>query len=103
LGKARDPGPLRRNLLENVDLTLVLRSTEKASRDAEAAFDATQRLVVSVGARFDSIESRISTLESRMSGLQRRVASVENGIDGVGRSNHRIEGMLGDIFAKLGG
>ncbi len=89
--------------MENVDLTLVLRSTEKASRDAEAAFDATQRLVVSVGARFASIESRISTLESRMSGLQRRVASVENGIDGVGRSNHRIEGMLGDIFAKLGG
>ena len=89
--------------MENVDLMLVLRNTEKASRDAEAAFDATQRLVVSIGARFDSVESRISTLESRMSGLERRVASVEYGIDGVARSNHRIEQILGDIFAKLGG
>jgi hypothetical protein len=88
--------------MENVDLTLVLRNTDKASRDAAAAFEATQRLVVSIGARFDSIESRISTLESRMSGLDRRVGSVENGIDSIARSNHRIEQMLGDIFTKLG-
>jgi chromosome segregation ATPase len=88
--------------MENVDLILVLRNTDKASRDAAATFEATQRLVVSIGARFDSIESRISTLESHMSGLDRRVGSMENGIDSIARSNHRIEQMLGDIFTKLG-
>ena len=87
--------------MENVELTLVLRNTERSSRDAAAALEATERLVVSIGARFDSIEARISTLESRMSGVDRRVGSIEHGIDSLARSNHRIEQMLGDIFAKL--
>lgn len=82
--------------MENVELTLVLRNTETASRDARAAFDATERLVLSIGPRFDAIESRITSLESRM-------ASVERGIDGIARSNHRIEQMLADILTKLGG
>lgn len=88
--------------MENVDLAIVLRNTEKASRDAEAAFAATERLVVHIGVRFDSIESRISTLETRMNGLERRLGSVEHGVDGIARSNHRIEQMLGDITARLG-
>ena len=83
------------------DLKLVLRNTENASRDAQAAFEATERLVIGVGARFDSIESRISSLESRMTGLERRVGSVEKGVDGIARSNHRIEQMLADIVARL--
>ena len=36
-----------------------------------------------------------------MTGLERRMASVEAGIDGIARSNHRIEHMLADIFARL--
>lgn len=71
------------------DLKLVLRNAEKASRDAEAAFEATERLVIGVGARFDA-------LESRTSGLERRLAAVEKGLDGIARSNHRIEQMLAD-------
>ncbi len=59
-------------------------------------------MVVSIGARFDSIESRISTLENRITGLERRIGTVEIGIDSSARSNHRLEQMLGDIFAKLG-
>jgi hypothetical protein len=86
---------------QNLDLKLVLRNTEKASGDTEAALEATERLVVSIGARFDSIESRISTLESRMTGLERRVGAVEKGVDGIARSNHRIEQMLAEIAARL--
>ncbi len=89
--------------MENVDLTLVLRNTETASRDARAAFDATERLVLSIGPRFDAIESRITSLESRMTSLESRMGSVEKGIDGIARSNHRIEQMLADILGKLSG
>jgi hypothetical protein len=87
--------------MDNVDLTLILRNTEKASRDAQAAFDVTEMLVVSIGARFDSIDSRIGGLESRVTGLERRMGAMEKGMDGVARSNHRIEQALIDIAAKL--
>ena len=87
--------------IDNLDPRLVLRNTEKASRDAAAALEATERLVVSIGARFDSIESRISTLESRITDVERRIGSLENGMDGIARSNHRIEQMLAEITARL--
>ena len=86
---------------QNLDLKLVLRNTEKASHDAAAALEATERLVVSIGSRFDSIESRMSTVEIRMNGLERRIGSLENGLDGIARSNHHIEQMLADIAARL--
>jgi septal ring factor EnvC (AmiA/AmiB activator) len=93
---------------DNLDLRLVLRNTEKASCNAAAALEATERLVVSIGARFDSIDSRISTLESRAStvesrltGVERRIGAVEHGLDGIARSNHRIEQMLADIAGRL--
>jgi hypothetical protein len=103
MAKGIDPGLSMRNPMENVDLKRMLRNTEKASRDAEAVFDATQRPVVSIGGRLDSIESRISSLETRTGVLERPVASIADGVDGIARANHRIEQMLGDIFAKLGG
>jgi len=87
--------------IENVDLKLVLRNTEKASRDAEAALEATLRLATSVGARFDALESRMSSLETRMTSIERRIGSVESGLDGIARSNHRIEQMLIEMAAKL--
>ena len=83
-------------MVENIDLTLILRNTERASRDAAAAFEATERLVVGVGSRFDALESRISSLE-------RRVSVLEAGLDGIARSNHRIEQALSEIMARLPG
>ena len=86
---------------DNVDLRLILRNTERASRAAQAAFDATERLVVSVGNRFDALESRMTAVESRMASLESRIGCVEKGMDGIARSNHRLEQMLSDILAKL--
>jgi septal ring factor EnvC (AmiA/AmiB activator) len=86
---------------DNIELAIILRNTETASRDARAAFDATERLVEGIGGRFDSVESRIATLESRIAGLERRVGSMEKGLDGLARSNYKIETMLADIAARL--
>ena len=80
---------------ENLDVKLILRNTEHASRDAQAAMEVTERLVVSIGARFDALESRVTSLEIRMT-------AVERGLDAIARSNHRMEQMLGDILARLG-
>ena len=44
------------------DLKLVLRNTEKSARDAQAALEATERLVASVGPRFDALEARLDTI-----------------------------------------
>jgi hypothetical protein len=77
------------------ELKILLRNTEKSAREALAALEATERLVViGVGARFDAIEARLI-------GLEQRVVVVETGIDAVERSNHRIEQMLIDISARL--
>jgi len=86
---------------ENLDLKLVLRNTEHASRDARAAPEATDRLINMIGARFDAIEDRMTAVESRMVGVERRVTAVETGMDGISRSNHRIEQMLADVADKL--
>jgi hypothetical protein len=86
---------------ENLDLKLVLRNTEHASRDARAALEAADRLISMIGARFDAIEDRIIAVESRMVGVERRVTAVETGMGGIARSNHRIEQMLADIAGKL--
>ena len=98
--------------LDNIDLKLILRNTEQASRDALAAMEATERLVISIGARFDALESRAGSLEARMTSLELRITAVEKSVDGIARlmhrtekaleeSNHRIERMLGDIMARL--
>ena len=83
------------------DLKLVLRNTEKSARDAQAALEATERLALSVSPRFNAIEAWLTGLEQRMTALEQRMASVETGIDGIARSNHRIEQMLTDILARL--
>ena len=80
--------------VSTADLKLILRNTEKGSRDAEAALEATERLVTGVGARFDALEGRVTALERRITGLER-------GMDGIARSNHRIENMLADILVRL--
>ena len=86
---------------DNVELALILRNTETASRDARAALDATERLVASIGPRFSGIEARFSALETRVSGLEARVGGLEQALDGLARSNHRIETMLADIAARI--
>ena len=86
---------------DNVELALILRATETASRDARAAFEATERLVEGIAGRFDSVESRIITMEYRMAGVERRVGGLEKTLDGIARSNYKIETMLADIMARL--
>jgi hypothetical protein len=36
-----------------------------------------------------------------VTGLERRMTSLERGMDGIARSNHRIETMLADILTRL--
>jgi hypothetical protein len=93
---------------ENVQLAIILRNTETASRDARAAFDATQRLVTGIGSRFSGtetrfsgIETRLSAVESRIGGLETRVGGLEEAFEAVARSNYRIETALTDIAARL--
>jgi hypothetical protein len=74
------------------DLKPVLRNTEKSARDAQAALEATEP-----GRRH---RPRFTSIEARLTGLEQRLASVETGIDGVARSNHRIEQMLSDVLAR---
>jgi hypothetical protein len=42
------------------DLKLVLRNADRAARNAAAAFEASERLVTGIGARFDAVESRLT-------------------------------------------
>jgi hypothetical protein len=51
--------------------------------------------------RSDRLESRFCALESRVTGLERRMASLWRGMDGIARSNHRIETMLADSLTRL--
>lgn len=94
------------------DLKLVLRNTEKSARDAQAALEATERLVAGIGPRFDALDARLTGLEGRLNGLERRFAAVEASVDAVARNTHRIEQsiadsnfrieqMLADISARL--
>jgi hypothetical protein len=101
--------------VSTADLKLVLRNTATASRDAAAALEATERLVIGIGARFDALEgrltgsesrfgaleSRFTALETRFTALETRAGSLERGMDSIARSNHRIEGMLADILARV--
>ena len=82
--------------MPDVELALILRNTETASRDARAALEATERFVENIGPRLSALEARFSSLEARVGGL-------EKGLDGVARSNYRIETLLADIAARLAG
>ncbi len=86
---------------ENVELAIILRNTETASRRARAAFDATQRLVTGIGARFSGIETRLSAVEPRVGGLDTRVGGFADAFDTVAKSNFRIETALADIAARI--
>jgi hypothetical protein len=87
---------------ENVELGLILRNTENASRDAKAALDATLRFITSFGGRMTAFEARIGALETRFTALEDRTTGIERGIDEVARSQHRTEQTLANIAAKLG-
>jgi hypothetical protein len=84
----------------NVELKLILRNTETASRDAKAALEATLRFVTSFDGRLTAFEARIGALETRFTALETRTAGIERGIDEIARSNHRIEQMLAEILAR---
>jgi hypothetical protein len=46
-----------------VDLRLILRNTQQATRDAQAAIAAVERLIGGLGARFEAIEARLGAIE----------------------------------------
>lgn len=62
---------------ENLDLKLVLRNTEHASRDARPAVEATDRLINMIGARFDAMEDRMTAVETRITAVESRMIGVE--------------------------
>jgi hypothetical protein len=80
--------------ISNVDLGLIQTLLQKASRDAEAALAATERL-------YSSVLPRLSALESRFSAMEARFAGMEGALDHIGRSNHRLETMLADIAGRI--
>jgi hypothetical protein len=87
------------------DLKLVLHNTESAARDAQAALEATGRLIAGIGPRFSAIEARIGGIEQRLTAVE---ASVEAGArtmhrieQAFGESNFAIQQMLSDILARL--
>ena len=86
---------------DNVELALILRNTETASRDARAAFDASERMVTGIGHRLSGLEARLSGLEGRFDALEGRVGGLEHALDVIARSNYRLEAMLADIAARL--
>lgn len=83
---------------DNIELTLILRNTEAASRDARAALDATLRFIVSVDGRLTALEGRIAALETRFTALEGRATGIEHAIDEIARSNHRMEQTLSTIL-----
>ena len=85
---------------DNVDLRLILRNTENASRDAKAALEATLRFITSFGGRMTAFEARIGALETRFTALEDRTTGIERGLDEIARSNRRMEQMLADILDK---
>jgi hypothetical protein len=84
----------------NVDLKLILRNTETASRDAKAALEATLRFAASFDGRLTALEARIGALETRFTALETRTAGIERALDEIARSNHRIEQMLAEIISR---
>jgi hypothetical protein len=56
------------------DLRLILRNTEKATRDAQAAVAACERLIGGLGARFEAIEARLVAIEQRQSAMEVSIA-----------------------------
>jgi hypothetical protein len=85
-----------------IDLTLVLRNTERAARAAETALAVVRRLETELG-------HRMTALEARFSGLEGRVPAIAAGIDSPGRFDaidRRLDGIevtLAAILAKSSG
>lgn len=86
---------------DNIELGLILRNTENASRDSKAALDATLRFITSFGGRMTAFEARIGALETRFTALEDRTTGIERSLDEIARSSHRVEQVLADISAKL--
>ncbi len=91
--------------MENIDLTLLQASIQKAGRDAEAAYAATDRLSGSILPRITALESRFAALEQRFSGLEatgdQLNRNMNRGLDALTQSNARLLQTLSDILAKL--
>jgi hypothetical protein len=84
---------------ENVELGLILRNTESASRDAKAALEATLRFITSFDGRLTAMEARMGALEIRFTALENRTTGIERGIDEIARSQHRMEQTLAELLA----
>ena len=105
-----------------IDLTIVLRNTERAARAAEAALAVVQRLETELSPRMSSLEARFSGLEGRIPAIAAGLNSLELGLlkvndkllDHDGRfdaiekrlTDHdarfdAIEALLREIVAKL--
>jgi hypothetical protein len=86
---------------ENVDLTLILRSTQSAARAAEAALEIAEGLRSDVGNRLTAMEARFSGLEGRFTALEGRVTTLAAGQDSLHRAVLRIADRLDGIEARL--
>jgi hypothetical protein len=54
-----------------------------------------------IGARFNATWRRIIAVENRMVGIQHLITVVDTGMDGIARSDHRIEQMLTGPAGRL--
>ena len=79
---------------EALDLSLILRNTENASRDSRAALEATLRFIESFGPRLNALEGRFSALEARTAGIERT-------LDEIARVGHQTGQDVAAILAKL--
>jgi hypothetical protein len=102
---------------DTLDLTLVLRNTERAARAAEAALAVVRRLETELGHRMTALEARFSGLEGRIPAIAAGINSHELGLlkvtdmlldhdgrfDAIDRRLDGIEATLAAILAKLSG
>ncbi len=88
-----------------IDLTLVLRNTERAARAAEAALAIAQRLETDLGARLTAIEGRMGGYMAGLNSLERGILRITDRLlDHDGRFDaieKRFDG-LDAALAKLG-
>ena len=84
-----------------LDLTLVLRNTERAARAAEAALAIAQRLETDLGARLTAIEGRMAGYMAGLNSLERGILRITDRLlDHDGRFD-AIEKRLRDHDARF--
>jgi hypothetical protein len=86
---------------ENVDLTLILRSTQAAARAAQAALDIAEGLKSDMGNRLTALEARFTALEGRFASLEGRVTTLAAEQDSLHRAVLRVADLLDGVDGRL--